>query len=192
MGPAALLIAGGGTQAFAAIQEGRIAEKQGKFTKKIAIRNQQALERQRTAEREASAVEERRISRREKIVKGAQRATIAKSGVGLAGATLSLLADTAFQFSMDRNLTLRRGLIRGRELRERGKIQLAQGSFARSLGLKAKQLSFIQAGGSILSSVGSAQLASTGSTAPTQSQLTTSRFTGFRSSQNFGPGAFGR
>lgn len=160
MGPAALLITGGGLQAFAAIKQGQIAEAQGKFAKQIAIRNQQALERQRKAELAASRIEESRIARKEKIVEAQQRAVIGKSGIGLAGATLSVLADAAFQFSLGRNLALRRGLIAGRELRERGQIELAKGRFARTMGLEAKRLSYISAGGSILSAVGTAGLLS--------------------------------
>jgi hypothetical protein len=147
----ALLVAGGALQAFSAIKEGQIAEAQGEFAKEIAVRNQQALERQRRAELDAAAIEESRIARKEKIVKARQRAIIGKSGVGLAGATLSVLADTAAQFALDRNLALRRGLIRGRELRERGRLELARGRFAFGLGRQAKRLSFIKAGGSILS-----------------------------------------
>ncbi len=158
---AAAIIAGGGFQAFAAIKEGQIAETQGKFEKQIALRNQQALERQAKAEIEASQIEESRVARREKIIKATQRATLAKSGVGLAGATLSVLAETAFQFSLERNLILRRGLIRGRELRERGRIIAAQGRFARTVGRQARRFSFIKAGGSILSAVGTAKLLTT-------------------------------
>ncbi len=153
------IMAGAGLQAFAAIKEGQIAEAQGKFAKQIAVRNQQALERQAKAETEAASLEERRVARKEKIVKAAQRAIIGKSGVGLAGATLSVLADTAFQFSLDRNLVLRRGLIRGRELRERGAIELAKGRFAFTLGREAKRLSFFKAGASILGGVRTAQIA---------------------------------
>lgn len=137
--------------AIGQIQEGRIAEAQGKFAKQIAIRNQQSLERQAKAERDVSQVEEQRVARQEKIFKAGQRATAGKSGGQIAGATLSLLTDAARQFSIKRNLTLRRGLIRGQELRERGQIELAKGRFARTLGKKAKQASFIKAGGSVVS-----------------------------------------
>lgn len=145
---------GGGLMATSAIQEGRVASAQGKFSKQIAVRNQQALERQAAAEEEAARVEEKRASRKGKIVMAMQRAAIGKSGVGLAGSTLSLLADTAAQFSMERNLILRRGMLRGRELRERGQIQLAQGRWASTLGRQAKKLSYVKAGGSILSAYG--------------------------------------
>lgn len=154
------LIAGGVLQAGGAIQEGRVAEAQGRFAKKIAFRNQQALERQAKAEREAAGVEESRVARRQKIVQARQIARIGKRATGLAGATLSALADTAFQFSMERNLVLRRGLIRARELKERGRIIMAQGRWARTLGSQAKRLSYVKAGASILGSVGTAGLLS--------------------------------
>ncbi|KKN75854.1 hypothetical protein LCGC14_0375620 [marine sediment metagenome] len=172
--------------AFGQIKEGQIAEAQGKFAKQIGERNlaaaranqralndaaeanAAALNRQAKAEEDAAAVEEQRVSRKGKIVQAAQRALVGKSGIGLAGATLSLLTDTAFQFFLDRNLTLRRGLIRSRELKQaaafeifkgkvlgrqelfRGQLSLARGQFAFTLGKQAKQLSYIKAGGTIL------------------------------------------
>ncbi len=154
MGLAAVaLLAAGGLTAVSQIQQGKIAEAQGKFAKEIAVRNQKALERQAKAEREVASIEEKRAARQEKLIKGRQRAVIGKTGTGLAGATLSALTDTVAQFSIERNLILRRGLIRGRELRERGKIQLAKGRFAFTLGRQAKKLSFVKAGASILGGV---------------------------------------
>ncbi len=143
--------------ALGQIQEGRIAEAQGKFAKQIAVRNQQSLERQAKAESVAAQVEEQRISRQGKIVSARQRAIFGKSGVGLAGASLDFLADTAFQFSLERNFALRTGAVRGRELRERGRIELAKGRFARTLGRQAKRLSFLKAGGSLFSGAFSGQ-----------------------------------
>ena len=161
------LIAGGGLKAAGAIQEGRIAKAQGSFAKKIALRNQQALERQAKAEVEAAGLEETRIARREKIAKGRQRARMGKTGVGLAGATLSFLTDTAYQFSMERNLALRRGMIRGRELKWRGQIIATQGRWAKTLGNQAKRLSYIKAGASILGSIGTAGFLGKGAGAST-------------------------
>ena len=153
---AAAIIGGGILQAFSQLKEGQIAEAQGKLDKKIANRNAQALDRQAKAERDAAAIEESRISRREKIVKASQRAAFAKTGGGIAGASLSVLTDTASQFFLDRNLTLRRGLIRSRELTARGGILRAQGAFANTLGRQAKRASFIKAGSTVLGSFGQA------------------------------------
>ena len=154
-----LTAAGAGVSAFSSIKQGQVAEAQGKFAKQVAIRNQQSLERQRKAELDAASIKERRVARQKKIVKGRQRATAGKSGGQIAGATLSFLADTARQFSIERNLTLRTGLIRGRELREQGQIEIAKGRFARTIGKERKRLSFISATGSILTAAGALSFA---------------------------------
>lgn len=150
----ALLIAGGGLAAFGEIKKGQIAEAQGKLDKRIAVRNAAALARQAKAEQDAAAIEESRIARKEKIVKASQRVAFAKAGGGIEGASLSFLADTAAQFSFERNITLRRGLLRSRELLARGRIITAQGQFAKTLGKATKRASFIKAGGSVLTTVG--------------------------------------
>ena len=161
------LITGGGLTAFGAIKEGQIADVRGRFAKKIARRNQLSLERQAKAEKEAAAVEETRVARRQKIVQARQIARIGKQATGLAGATLAALSDTAFQFSMERNLTLRRGFIRARELKERGRIVMAQGRWARTLGAQAKRLSYVKASASILGAIGTAGLLSKAGTVGT-------------------------
>ena len=155
MATAAVIIAST-MMAASAIQEGQIAEAQGKFAEKIGLRNQRALERQAKAKREAAALEETRAARKGKIVSARQRARMGKTGVGLVGASLEFLADTAFQFSMERNLILRRGLIRGQELRWMGRMEYAKGKWAKRLGMQAKRLSYVKAGASILGSVGQA------------------------------------
>jgi hypothetical protein len=131
------------------VKEGQIAEAQGKFAKDVSIKNNEALVRQAKAEREASKVKEARVSRQAKITKASQRAALGKSGGGAAGATLSLLADTASQFSIDRNLILRSGLIKSRELTQRGQILLSQGRFARSQGLASKRASLLKGFGKL-------------------------------------------
>lgn len=148
------IIIGGSLTAASQLQEGRIAEAQGKLTEQIALRNQKSLERQAKAERDAASVEESRLARREKIVKAAAIAQQGVSGGQIAGASLSALTDIAAQFSIERNFALRTGLIRSRELKERGQIIGIEGRFARTLGKKAKQLSFIKAGGTLLTTVG--------------------------------------
>lgn len=144
-----LILAGGGLQAASQIQEGRIAKAQGSFANKIALRNQESLNRQAKAEEAASRLEEERIAKRQKIFQGKQLARIGKQGTGLAGATLAALVDTATQFSIERNLALRRGVFRAGALRERGTIIAAQGRWAKTLGKQAQRLSYIKAGASI-------------------------------------------
>jgi len=161
----ALLLVGAGLMAAGQISQGRAAEEQGKFAKKIALRNQQALERQAKAEVEASKVEEERIARREKIVTGQQIAAAGKTGGQIAGATLNFLADTARQFSISRNFALRSGLFKSQELKEKGNIIAAEGRFARSVGAFQKRQSFISAGATMLMAGSSAFGSSGGSSA---------------------------
>ena len=142
--------------AISQIQEGKIAKAQGSFAKKIALRNQESLNRQAKAEEAASRLEEMRIARKQKIFQARQLARIGKQGTGLAGATLAALVDTATQFSIERNLALRRGVFRAGALRERGEIIAAQGRWAKTLGNQAARLSYIKAGASLLGAAGAA------------------------------------
>ena len=166
MAPAAILIAGGLTAA-SQIQEGRITRAQGSFAKKIALRNQESLNRQAKAEEAASRLEEERIAKRQKIFQARQLAAIGKGGAGLADSTLAALVDTATQFSISRNLALRRGVFRAGALRERGVIIAAQGRWAKTLGTQAQRLSYIKATGSLLSAAAlSSTVGGVGSTTP--------------------------
>ena len=190
MAPAAILIAGG-LQAASAIQEGKIAAAQGSFAKKIALRNQESLNRQAKAEEAASRLEESRITRKQKIFQARQLATIGKQGTGLAGATLAALVDTASQFSIERNLALRRGVFRAGALRERGVIIAAKGRWAKTLGKQAQRLSYIKATGSLLSAAAlSSQFGGGVSTAGSPSTFgTTPAFTTQQRFSTFSGGA---
>ncbi|KKN12020.1 hypothetical protein LCGC14_1020680 [marine sediment metagenome] len=158
-------LAAGGLQAAAQIQEGRIAKAQGSFANKIALRNQESLNRQAEAEKSASRLQEKRIARKQKIVQGRQLAKIGKGGAGLIDATLSALIDTATQFSIERNLALRRGVFMAGALRERGAIIAAQGRWAKTLGKQAARLSYVKAGASLLAGAAISQSPATTSTA---------------------------
>jgi phage I-like protein len=169
----ALLIAGGALAVSGQIKQGQIAESQGRLQEKISQRNQQALERQATAEKEASKLEERRIARRARLVQARLEVGQAKTGISPAGATIDALADAAFQFSLDRNLTLRSGLIRARELQSKGRLLAAEGKFAKKIGKQQKRAMFMQAFGTGL--MGASQLKTTpntnlSSTSPLQTQ----------------------
>lgn len=174
----ALLVVGGGLLAAGQIQEGQITKAQGDFAQKISERNfeinkqnakiaeqeQKAFDRQAKAEIEASQIEAGRIARQEKITSAQQLAILGKTGGGIAGATLSVLTDTAFQFALDKSLALRSGLVRARELRfqgqvsraggdieiSKGRIGLAAGKFAKTVGKKQRTAAFIAAGGTVL------------------------------------------
>ena len=139
-----------------------MARAQGAFAKKMAIRNQRNLESQAAAEMEAARIEEARVSRKKKLVMAWQQAVLGKSGVDIAGSTLSVLTDTAYQFDLERNLALRRGLIRSQELKEAGQIELAKGRWARTMGLQTQRASYLSAGAAALGSLGMAGMFSGG------------------------------
>lgn len=151
-----MLLLGGGLQAASAIQGGRVARAQGSFEEKLALRNQEALNRQARAEVAASRLKERRIARKQKIFQARQLAVLGKQGSGIADATLAALVDTASQFSIERNLALRRGVFRAGALRERGEIIATQGRWAKVLGKQSQRLSYVKAGGSLLAAAGTA------------------------------------
>lgn len=153
---------GAGEQEVEAIEQAsRISDAQAQFDNEIALANKEELDRQAQAELDAGEIESSRVARKEKFIRAAQRAAFGKTGIGIAGASLSVLTDTARQFALDRNLVLRNALLRSRSLLFRGQIQLAQGEFALSQGKAKKQASFISAEAAKLSS--RAQLLSTGS-----------------------------
>jgi len=145
-----LLAAGAGLKVAATIKQGQIAAAHGKFQQQIAERNAAAMRRKAKATQEASFIREQRLSRKQKMLQAAQRAAIGKSGISPAGATLSVLADTAYQYALDRNLILRRGLFGAQTLSEAAQIELAKGKWARTLGLQKKRYAYMKAGTSIL------------------------------------------
>ncbi len=161
-------------QAFGLFKEGQIAAAQGRFDeqialrdREIALRNQKTLERQAKAEIAASRIEESRISRKGRFEVAAAIAQAGKSGGQLKNASLSALTDIVAQFFIDKNLALRRGLIRSRELKQRGVIIAAQGEitaakgrFARTIGRQRRTAKFIQAGGKTIQAIG--QIAAAG------------------------------
>ena len=175
-------------QAFGQFKEGQIAAAQGDLDKEIAIRKQKALERQAKAEREATDIEERRVSRKGKATVAAAIAQAGKTGGQLKNASLSALTDIVAQFSIDRNLVLRRGLIKSRELKQRGAIIAAQGRFAKTVGRQRRTASFISAGATLGAAAFGGTSGGTGTTSTTGvSGSGTGQFT-----RGFAPSTFGR
>ncbi len=151
-----LILAGGGLSAASAIQQGRAAKAQGSFDKKMALRGQESFLRQGRAEQAASALEERRIAKKQKIHEARNLAIMGASGSGVMGATLAALVSVATAYSEERNLALRRGVFRAGALRERGEIMAAQGRWSKTLGNQANRLGYVKAGASLLMAAGTA------------------------------------
>lgn len=146
----ALLAVGGGLMAYGQVRQGQLAEAEGKAQKKIADFNAEQLDRQAKSRQQAAAIEEQRVSRQSKMFMGKQRAEFAKSGLTMEGSALEVLSDTAYQFSMDRNLTLRQGLLDADYMRSQGAIQRVQGKWAREYGKQQKTSSYLSAAGTAM------------------------------------------
>lgn len=148
----ALLVGGALLGAAGTIQEGRLAEARGEAENEIAQFNARQLDRQAKARTKASQIQEERVARQEKAFRGQQRAKFAKSGITISeGTPLDVLADTAFQFHLERNLTLRRGLVESSQLKTQGGLLRTQGKLAKGFGKAVKRLSVLKAfsGGAI-------------------------------------------
>ena len=144
---AALSIGGGILGAIGAIQEGKAADKAGKFQQKV-------LDQQAASERDvagASAEDFRRSGSRKRA------SSIARlSGGGVAPEGSPLLVDEAFvkEIALGSGRLLHGGAVRGARLEE-------QGELARFQGRNAKAASRIKAGSSLLSGLSGA-IGSTG------------------------------
>ena len=143
----AALIAGTALMAGGQIQEGQIANAQGKASNDIAKYNAANMERQAAARREAANFEDTRQVRRSKIILGSE---IAQGGASGVVSDVDALADTAFQLAMDRNLALRQGLVESTGLLNQAAMTRAQGKFAKQVGKSQRDMSYVKAGGSIL------------------------------------------
>ena len=149
------LIVGAGITAAGQIQQGRVAKAQGKATEKIQRYNAELAEREGKARMEASKLEERRVARQEKMFRGEQRARFAKAGISISeGTPIDVLADTAAQFAIDRNLTLRQGLTGQQQAKGQTAIFSAQGQQAKAIGRANQRLSYFNVAGTTLMAAG--------------------------------------
>ena len=157
-----LLLTGAGIGAASTIQQGRVAEAQGKTTQRVNEYNAKQLDRQAKAKMDAAKINADRISKKENITQATNLARAAKSGISLgeSKSTVEVLADTAFQFHLDRNFTLMQGLSDQLSLENQASLLRAEGAFAKDMGKQAKRLSYVQAGGELAFAFGAVGMAS--------------------------------
>ena len=151
-------IAGVTLAAVSTVQQGRAAEKQGRFQEKIALRNAEQARREAEGKRQSAAEAAVERERRGRALKGKQVAGFAKSGVELRGSPLSVLVETAQDIEADRLTILREGAIAGATDEFRAGIITAEGSAAKARGRAAKRGSVLSATGQVLSGVGAVGL----------------------------------
>lgn len=137
--------------AYGQIREGQLAAAQSKAQNDIAKYNAQQLEREAKSRMEAAHIEADRVSRQARLFKGAQRAAFGKSGLSLSeGSPLEVQADTAYQFAMDRALTLRAGVVDSTRLKNQAAITRVEGKWAQTYGKQQRTTAYMKAGATIL------------------------------------------
>lgn len=151
-------VVGIGIGAFATIEQGRAAERQGDFQSKIAARNAEQARRDAEGKRQAAAEAAVQRERRGRELKGKQVAGFAKAGVSLRGSPLSVLVQTAQDIEADRLTILREGAIASSTDEFRAGIIEAEGSAAKARGKAAKRGSVLSAVGGAASGIGSVGL----------------------------------
>ncbi|HOL31793.1 MAG TPA: hypothetical protein PK052_07395 [Anaerohalosphaeraceae bacterium] len=134
MSSGALIVAALAASGTASVAQGLAAQAQGRANQRIAEYNAAMAERQGKAQMEAARLNSERLARQQRLAMGQNIAAAAKSGISLSGSVLDVLADTAYQYQLDRNLILTQGLNdyqtgsqRASLLRSEGKFSAAQG-----------------------------------------------------------------
>lgn len=152
MAQAALIASGAGLMAAGQIKQGKLAETQGRVERDIAIMNAREMEKEAESRKEAAAMEEERIALQQNMFIGSQLARIGKGGIAIGeGSSLDSLADSAYQFALDRALTLRAGTLQSSSLKRQATLTKIQGSWAAKYGKEMKRAAYLQAAGTILS-----------------------------------------
>jgi hypothetical protein len=128
-------VAGG----LSSIQQGIVAKAQGNAQDKMAKYNAKLAERQGKARLDAAKMQSERMSRQQRITEATNAALGAKSGISLSESksSIEVLADTAFQFHMDRNLILNQGMQDYIQAQNQASLLRAEGAFAKKMGKQA-------------------------------------------------------
>ena len=154
------LIVGGSLTAAGQIKQGRAARATGRTQEAIAQRNALLAKRQAEAEQQAAVEAARQQERAGEELKGRQRAAIAKGGVLARGTPLAVLVETAETLEAERLTILREGAISASQRRQQAGILRAQGIAAKAKGRAVGRATTLAAAGTILTTVGTAKLAS--------------------------------
>lgn len=149
-------VASGAVGAVGAIQQGRAAKAQADYQAKVAENNRVLAERAAKQSEEAGELASHAARQRARQLIGRQRAIIAAGGgdVGV-GSALDITGDTAAFGELDA-LTIRTNASRDADsFRAQGANFTAEADLARSRGSSALSSSYLEAGGTILSTAGS-------------------------------------
>lgn len=114
-------VAGTAVAVAGAQEQAAAAKKSGEYNQKVAENNAEAS-------RQQAMFEADKISRRNRMILGRQKAVIAKSGILDTGSTLDVLEDSAVQGEMDRLAALYSGEVRSNYYQSQGQLASMEGN----------------------------------------------------------------
>jgi len=157
----ALMTIGGGIQAYGQYQQGKAAEAQGKAEQELANYNAKLKEREADAELERSRAEAKQFEREGRYLQGEQKVAIAKGGVlATEGSPALLLEETERDLELDRLAILKEGFLAQSFRKTEAEGLKFSGRAAKARGQNIKTASRFQAAGTLLTTAGSAGVAS--------------------------------
>ncbi len=147
---ASLMIAASAMQAVGAIQQGKMAEAQGRAQMNAANYNARMKEIEAGITREQSNAREEQQRRQARQLLGRQRAAVAQAGIGWGGSALDIMEQSATLAELDA-LTIRyEGDLKARGLLAEAEFDKYAGQVAMASGKAAKKASYISAAASLL------------------------------------------
>lgn len=147
----AFLVAGA-AKAASAIQQGRIADAEGRAQAKLAERNAQIAEQDAVAREQKAQFDSLRQSVAAGVVMGRLTARLGASGARLdVGAPIRVLSEQMEELELDNLLIGFEGQVDAARFREQAVISRFKGSLAKTRGKSARDASFFKAGTSLLS-----------------------------------------
>lgn len=137
-------IAGG----VSTVMQGQAAAAQGRAQKKMNEYNALQAEREAKARLAASKLEAAKVARKGAFVNAANRAIASKSGISISDSpsTIDVIADTAYQFYLDTNMTLNQGMQDYASMMNQGSLLRAEGAYAKAAGQSQQRTANIMGG----------------------------------------------
>ena len=148
---ASLLVAASAMQAVGAIQQGKMAEAQGRAQQQAANYNARMKEIEAGITREQTNAREEQQRRQARQILGKQRAAVAQAGIGWGGSALDIMEESATLAELDA-LTIRyEGDLKAKGLLAEAEFDRYSGEVSAAMGKAAKRASYVSAAASILS-----------------------------------------
>ena len=154
------LIAGTAATTYSIVQQGRAAEAQGETEQDILNYNAAQKIKEAEEQRITASEEAAKFAKDAKRFKGTQRVAIARAGVlASEGTPALLLEETAQELEADRLSILKQGFLKSEFAESEAFGMKFQGKSAAARGANIKRGSYLSAGGTLLTGLGTSYLA---------------------------------